>query len=396
MLFKSSVLVLLGLALVSAHVYFKDDFTDSNWEKRWVVSDWKQSNGEAGKWVLSAGKYHTNEAKERGLQTSQDARFYAISAAHEEFSNKGKTLYIQYSLKHEQNIDCGGGYIKLVGADQLSDQTQFQGGADETKYNVMFGPDVCGYTKKIHFILSKKGTNHLIKEEIPFDNDEYTHLYTAALLPDNTFKVYVDGVEKKSGSIPELWDILPPKKINDPSQSKPADWVDERLIDDPNDKKPEGYDDIPAEISDPDSTKPDDWDNELDGDWEAPKIPNPEFKGPWAPKRIENPLYKGPWVHPQIDNPEFKDDSELYAFPSFKYVGIDIWQVKSGSIFSHFLLTDDWDTAKAVVEVVNAQREAEKSLKEAADKEASEKQRIEAEKLTAEDAATENAEKEDL
>jgi len=254
----------------------------------------------------------------------------------------------------------------------------------------MFGPDVCGYTKKIHFILSKKGTNHLIKEEISFENDEYTHLYTAALLPDNTFQVFVDGVEKKAGSVPDSWDLLPPKKINDPSQSKPSDWVDERLIDDPNDKKPEGYDDIPAEIADPDASKPDDWDDELDGDWEAPKIPNPEFKGSWAPKRIENPGYKGPWVHPEIDNPEFKDDAELYAFPSFKYVGIDIWQVKSGSIFSHFLLTDDWDTAKAVVEVVNAQREAEKTLKEAADKEASEKQRIEAEKLSAEDAALKN------
>ena len=36
-------------------------------------------------------------------------------------------------------------------------------------------------------------------------------------------------------------------------------------IDDPEDKKPDGYDDIPAQIPDPDATKPEDWDDEDDG-----------------------------------------------------------------------------------------------------------------------------------
>jgi len=76
-----------------------------------------------------------------------------------------------------------------------------------------------------------------------------------------------------------------PKKIKDPSQSKPADWVDEKYINDPDDKKPEGWDEIPAEIVDPEASKPEDWDDELDGEWEAPKVPNPEYKGPWSPKK---------------------------------------------------------------------------------------------------------------
>jgi len=254
--------------------------------------------------------------------------------------------------------------VKLVPADALTDQKEFKGGEKETKYNIMFGPDICGYTKRVHLILSKKGTNHLIKEDISCESDELTHVYTAVLEPDNTFKVYIDGVEKKSGSIPDNWDILPPKKINDPAQSKPSDWVDERMMDDPEDKKPEGYDSIPAEISDPDATKPDDWDDELDGEWEPPKIPNPEYKGAWAPKKIENPNYKGPWVHPQIDNPEYSDDPHLYAFDSFKYVGIDVWQVKLGSVFSHFLLTDDWDTAQTKIDEVVKIRDVEKKEKE--------------------------------
>lgn len=32
------------------------------------------------------------------------------------FSNKGQTLVVQFTVKHEQNIDCGGGYVKLFPA----------------------------------------------------------------------------------------------------------------------------------------------------------------------------------------------------------------------------------------------------------------------------------------
>lgn len=49
-----------------------------------------------------------------GIQTSTDSRYYAISAQIPEFNNKGKTLVLQYQVKHEQNIECGGGYVKLM------------------------------------------------------------------------------------------------------------------------------------------------------------------------------------------------------------------------------------------------------------------------------------------
>lgn len=59
--------------------------------------------------------------------------------------------------------------------------------------------------------------------------------------------------------------------------------------------QPEGYDDIPAMIKDADAKRPEDWDEEEDGVWEAPELPNPAFKGPWAAKQISNPAYKGAW-----------------------------------------------------------------------------------------------------
>ena len=48
-----------------------------------------------------------------GIQTSQDARFYGISTKFTSFSNENKNLVIQFTVKHEQNIDCGGGYVKV-------------------------------------------------------------------------------------------------------------------------------------------------------------------------------------------------------------------------------------------------------------------------------------------
>lgn len=49
-----------------------------------------------------------------GIQTYNDAKHFAISAKVPEFSNKNRTLVIQYSIKFEQEIECGGGYIKLM------------------------------------------------------------------------------------------------------------------------------------------------------------------------------------------------------------------------------------------------------------------------------------------
>jgi calreticulin len=391
--------VLLGLiALASATVHFKDNLS-GDWESRWVVSNWKKDSNEAGTWKVTAGKYHGDGAdKIVGLQTTQDARFYAISAKFPKaFSNKDKKLAVSFSVKHEQNIDCGGGYIKLLPAPL--DQNDFKGGASESQYNIMFGPDICGSTKKTHFILAHGGKNHQIKKNIPCESDEYTHTYTLVLSPDNTYEVYIDGNKKESGSVEDDFPILPDKKIKDPAQSKPSDWVDERMIDDPTDKKPEGYDDIPAEIIDPSAKKPEDWDDELDGEWEAPKIANPDYKGAWAAKKIENPAYKGEWVHPMIDNPDYKADPTLYSYSSFGFVGLDLWQVKSGSIFSNFLVSESYDDHKEFIDQGNKAREAEKKQKEAQD-EADRKKREEeeAKKKAEEKPADESSEekKEDL
>lgn len=172
------------------------------------------------------------------------------------------------------------------------------------------------------------------------ETDELSHLYTFIVHPDMTFEFYLDDSESGKGKLTEDWDFLPEKEIKDPAAKKPADWVDEAKIPDPDDKKPEGYDDIPQYIPDPNAKKPEDWNEEEDGEWEPPQIENPEYKGEWKPKMIDNPDYKGPWVHPMIPNPEYKDDPLLYVH-KMGGIGIEIWQVKAGTMYDNIFVGDD-------------------------------------------------------
>jgi len=225
----------------------------------------------------------------------------------------------------------------------------------------------------------------LIKKEIRCKDDEFTHLYTLILEPTNTYKVLIDNEKVESGTLEEDWDILAPKKIKDPQAKKPSDWVDNEKIDDPSDSKPADYD-KPKHIPDPNAKKPDDWDEEMDGEWEAPKIDNPEYKGEWKPKQIDNPLFKGVWVHPEIDNPDYTPDKNLYLYKDIGAIGFDLWQVKSGTIFDNILVTDDADYAKKVGdETWKKTAEGEKKMKEAKDAEERKQQEAEEAKRKAEE-----------
>merc|ERR1719235_873692 len=338
------------LVAASAEIFFQESFEDG-WEDRWVKSEWKDA-AEIGKWETTEGKFYGKEG-DKALKTTEDARFYGLSAKMAStVDNKGKDLVIQYSVKNEQDIDCGGAYIKLL---PDVDQSKFGG---ESEYAIMFGPDICGYTKKTHVIFTydkKEGkpTNYLHKTDVKTESDKYTHLYTLIVKPDNTYEVQIDGEKVQDGKIADNYDVYHPEKINDPEKSKPKDWVDEKKIPDPEDKKPEGYDDIPKQIPDPEAKKPDDWDDEDDGEWEAPQIDNPEFKGEWA--------------HPQIANPEYFDDEHLHNFckKGCSHVGFELWQVKSGTLFDDIIITDSVDEAKKFAdETFYAKRDAEKKMAE--------------------------------
>jgi len=378
---KEAILVACLVGFCSCTVYFKDEFADETWEKRWIYSTNKGSD--AGKFILSSGKFYGDKTRDLGIKTSQDAKFYQLSAKLETpFSNEGKSLVLQYQVKHEQTIDCGGGYIKLF-PDIENDKMH-----GDTPYHVMFGPDICGPgTKKVHVIFTYKGKNLLTKKDIRCKDDEFTHLYTLILNSDNTYEVRIDGEKVESGALEADWDFLAPKKIKDPEAKKPEDWDDNAKIDDPEDKKPEDWD-KPELIPDPDAKKPDDWDDEEDGEWEPPMINNPEYKGEWKPKQIDNPAYKGEWIHPEIDNPEYTADDNLYKFEDIANIGFEIWQVKSGTIFDNIIVTDDIKEAEEFAkDTFFKTKEEEKKMKDEQDAEDRKKQEEEDKKRKEEEDA---------
>merc|ERR1712194_847264 len=221
-------------------------------------------------------------------------------------------------------------------------------GGDPTPYNIMFGPDKCGYTKRTHLIFNYKGSDVLKKSDLAYKQGEdsgISHLYRMILKPDNTVRVEIDEEKIYEGSIKEDWEVLKPKEIQDPDDKKPEDWADEE-----------------------------------DGEWEAPMKDNAAYKGDWSVKRIENPAYKGTWEAKTIDNPEYKDDNEVYKFDDFGFIGFDLWQVKAGSIFDNVIVTDDLKDAdvfakkwKDLSEVEKAKKKEEDDSKKVADDKKDEK-----------------------
>merc|ERR1712032_1485066 len=290
-------------------------------------------------------------------------KFFGISAAFDSFSNEGKELIVQYQAKYEKDIECGGGYVKI--GPKIADATSF---GDPTPYNIMFGPDKCGYTKRTHLIFSYKGKNVLKKSDLAYkqEGEGTSHVYRLILRPDNTVRVEIGEEKIYDGSIKDDWEVLKPKEIADPADKKPDDWTDESMIDDPADAKPADWVEE-KRIVDSEANKPDDWDDEEDGEWEAPMKDNPAFKGEWFAKRVSNPAYKGHWEAKKISNPEFEDDDSVYKYDDFGFIGFDLWQVKGGTIFDNVIITDDVAEADAFVQKWKDLSEVEKAEKAKAD-----------------------------
>ena len=367
---KRAVTGLGSVALASGKIYFSETF-GSGWEDRWTPSTWKESEGTQGTWVASAGKWFKDEDEDKGIQTGQDSRFFGISASFASFSNADKDLIVQYQAKYEKDVECGGGYLKI--GPTMSDPKAF---GDPTVYNIMFGPDKCGYSKRTHLIFNYKGKNVLKKADLAYkqDGEGTSHLYRMVLKPDNTVRVDIDEEKIYEGSLKEDWEVLQPKEITDPEDKKPSDWVDDSMMDDPEVTKPEDWVEE-KRIVDPEASKPDDWDDEEDGEWEAPMKDNPEYKGEWFAKRISNPEYKGVWTAKMISNPEYVDDDAVYKYADFGFIGFDLWQVKGGTIFDNVIVTDDVAEAdefakkwKALSEIEKAEKAKEDESKKAEDK----------------------------
>lgn len=197
-----------------------------------------------------------------GLLLKQEAKRYAVTAplAAPVSTSDDKPLVVQYEVKLQDGLSCGGAYVKLY-----EEGVEPSAVTPDSPYVIMFGPDRCGSTDKVHLIIRWKnpvtGTveeKHLSAPPRP-RTDKLSHLYTLTITPEGKYAIAVDGKVEKEGPLSEGFvpSILPPAEIDDVTDSKPADWVDEAQIPDPEAKKPEDWDeDAPMYIPDEEAVKP--------------------------------------------------------------------------------------------------------------------------------------------
>ncbi|XP_076001701.1 calmegin isoform X2 [Genypterus blacodes] len=379
-------------------VYFAETFDDGSLDS-WQVSKTVKEDADDdvakydGKWAVEQLK-ENKVPGDQGLILKSRAKHHAIAAMlNKPFVFQDEPLVLQYEVNFQDGIDCGGAYIKLLSDSGGLNLEQFH---DRTPYTIMFGPDKCGEDYKLHFIFRHENPlnkdveeKHAKRADVDlkkFYTDKKTHLYTLVLNPDNSYEMYIDQSSVSRGNL--LSDVVPPvnppKEIDDPNDSKPEDW-DERAkipdpeaikpedwdeeaaakIDDPDALKPEGWlDDEPEFVSDPTAMKPDDWDEEMDGEWEAPQISNPacetapgcgewkrptinnpQYKGKWKATLVDNPNYQGVWKPRKIDNPEYFEDLQPFRMTPFKAVGLELWSMTSDIYFDNFIITSHKEVA---------------------------------------------------
>jgi len=397
--------------------HFVEQFTD-DWADRWSPSSAtkEDQNREVfsyvGKWEVKEPEVFPGITGDKGLVATSKAAHHAISSLFDSPYDPEKEggLVVQYEVKLQNGLECGGAYMKLL--TESPEGIQAQELSDKTPYTIMFGPDRCGATNKVHFIFRHKNPvsgeveeKHLRSPPTP-KNEKTSVLYTLVIRPDNTYDIKINNESKKSGSLLEDFEpsVNPAKEIDDPTDSKPSNWVDEAMITDADATKPDDWDesapfeieddeaempegwlvDEPATIPDPDAEKPEEWSDEDDGDWIAPSIPNPAcetavgcgpwtkpkkpnpaYKGKWFAPKIENPLYKGVWAPRRIANPNYFEDNKPYALNPIAGVAFEWWTMQDGILVDNIYIGNSEKDASAFAKATFS---VKKPLEEALEK----------------------------
>ena len=333
--------------------------------------------------------------RDKGLSLTQEMKYYGVSSKFPKTLHNadGGDIVLQYELKLEETLLCGGAYIKMPRVDGGGNLKKMN---SETPYTIMFGPDKCGEDNdKVHFILqhqnpfTREWEEKHYKAPPPIKTDQLTHLYTLAIYgATNRFEIFIDKQSVRSGSFFD--DMVPPmsapKFVNDQSDIKPATWEDRTQVQDMTAVKPDSWDESiprfmpapahvmpqgwleeePAYVEDPVAEKPEDWDDEEDGLWECPevpnpvcelattpgcgkwnprRIPNPDYVGPWEPPLVDNPTYQGVWVPKQIPNPYYYEESHPAIVAPMSGIAVEVWTTSAGIHFDNFLITRSVEAA---------------------------------------------------
>jgi calnexin len=201
--------------------YVAPNVEDLHWAETFdgdVWSRWSHSNKEKfnGKFTVETRKKEALVG-DVGLLVPEAAKHYGISTQFPAIEGqKDVPFVVQFEVAFQDGMSCGGSYLKLFDS-QGKHASEFD---NETPFVIMFGPDRCGATDKIHFILQHKNPKtgkweeKHSKETATSPHDQRTHLYGLVLNSDNSYEILIDGEVKASGNLLSSMEpaVNPPKK----------------------------------------------------------------------------------------------------------------------------------------------------------------------------------------
>lgn len=103
-------------------------------------------------WTYAEPTVFPGFSGDRGLLLPLGANYYAVSTALKEPISFGDRVFVlQYEVKLQEGLDCGGAYLKMFRAPIDGALRQFRPERvdDQTPFTIMFGPDRCGTTDKV-------------------------------------------------------------------------------------------------------------------------------------------------------------------------------------------------------------------------------------------------------
>jgi calnexin len=95
-------------------------------------------------------------------------------------------LPCRYEVRFTEGLECGGAYLKMLEATPGFNPKKLD---SDTPYVIMFGPDRCGGTNKIHFILrhqnpvSKEWEEKHMANAPPIQNGAWCSVLSTPRLP---------------------------------------------------------------------------------------------------------------------------------------------------------------------------------------------------------------------
>ncbi|XP_052005301.1 calnexin isoform X2 [Xyrauchen texanus] len=317
--------------------YFAEPFDVSTLDRNWVLS--KAVKDEQLKILKYNGKWAVEEPftpellGNKGLVLKSPGRHHAIAAyLQKAYQFKDKVLCLQYEVLFQKRVDCGGAYIKLL---SHSDDLRLSQFSDATPYTIMFGPDKCGRTHKVHFIYRLwnpiTGTyeeKHARQPEMDLSDyfvDHRSHLYTLNLYPNNTFEILIDLTLINNGSLLEDMDS-PATSEKENAEETTAVLVDRSQRSVPRFEQHDGSNDVDGECSAFTEAS----------DCELLTL-NPASNKP-KKKSSSSPDDKG-------NKGEHFEDAQPLRLSPVTAVGFELWSLTGDVMFDNILLCDNLEVA---------------------------------------------------